>query len=171
MFKNIERRNYYLCKKSDMKSTVSTKQSEVTKKWILIDASNLVVGRLAAFVANRLRGKHLPSYTPHVDDGDNVIIINAEKIHFTGNKFSDKVYYKHTGFPGGIKSTTPEKILEGKFPERVLQKAIRRMMPTGPLSNTQFGNLKVYSGPDHPHEAQKPEIIDVSSLNNKNVKR
>lgn len=154
-----------------MKSTVSTKQSEVTKKWILIDASNLVVGRLAAFVANRLRGKHLPSYTPHVDDGDNVIIINAEKIHFTGNKFSDKIYYKHTGFPGGIKSTTPEKILEGKFPERVLQKAIRRMMPTGPLSNTQFGNLKVYSGPDHPHEAQKPEIIDVSSLNNKNVKR
>ncbi|RPF90490.1 MAG: 50S ribosomal protein L13 [Rhizobiales bacterium TMED168] len=154
-----------------MKSTVSTKQSEVTKKWILIDASNLVVGRLAAFVANRLRGKHLPSYTPHVDDGDNVIIVNAEKIHFTGNKFSDKVYYKHTGFPGGIKSTTPEKILEGKFPERVLQKAIRRMMPTGPLSNTQFGNLKVYSGPDHPHEAQKPEIIDVSSLNNKNVKR
>ena len=154
-----------------MKSTVSTKQSEVTKKWILIDASNLVVGRLAAFVANRLRGKHLPSYTPHVDDGDNVIIINAEKIHFTGNKFSDKVYYKHTGFPGGIKSTTPEKIIEGKFPERVLQKAIRRMMPTGPLSNTQFGNLKVYSGPDHPHEAQKPEIIDVSSLNNKNVKR
>ena len=144
-----------------MKSTVSTKQSEVTKKWILIDASNLVVGRLAAFVANRLRGKHLPSYTPHVDDGDNVIIINAEKIHFTGNKFSDKVYYKHTGFPGGIKSTTPEKILEGKFPERVLQKAIRRMMPTGPLSNTQFGNLKVYSGPDHPHEAQKPEILSL----------
>ena len=154
-----------------MKTTISTKQSEVTKKWILIDASNLVVGRLAAFVANRLRGKHLPSYTPHVDDGDNVIIINAEKIHFTGSKFSNKIYYKHTGFPGGIKSTTPEKILEGKFPERVLQKAIRRMMPTGPLSNTQFSNLKVYSGPDHPHEAQKPEIIDVSSLNNKNVKR
>lgn len=154
-----------------MKTTISTKQSEVTKKWILIDASNLVVGRLAAFVANRLRGKHLPSYTPHVDDGDNVIIINAEKIHFTGNKFSNKVYYKHTGYPGGIKSTTPEKILEGKFPERVLQKAIRRMMPTGPLSNTQFSNLKVYSGPDHPHGAQKPEIIDVSSLNNKNVKR
>ena len=154
-----------------MKTTISTKQSEVAKKWILIDASNLVVGRLAAFVANRLRGKHLPSYTPHVDDGDNVIIINAEKIHFTGNKFTNKVYYKHTGYPGGIKSTTPEKILEGKFPERVLQKAIRRMMPTGPLSNTQFSNLKVYSGPDHPHEAQKPEIIDVSSLNNKNVKR
>lgn len=154
-----------------MKTTISTKQSEVTKKWILIDASNLVVGRLAAFIANRLRGKHLPSYTPHVDDGDNVIIINAEKIHFTGNKFSNKVYYKHTGYPGGIKSTTPEKILEGKFPERVLQKAIRRMMPTGPLSNTQFSNLKVYSGPDHPHGAQKPEIIDVSSLNNKNVKR
>ena len=154
-----------------MKSTVSTKQSEVTKKWILIDASNLVVGRLAAFVANRLRGKHLPSYTPHVDDGDNVIIFIAEKILVTGNKVSDEVYYKHRGFPGGIKSTTPEKILEGKFPERVLQKAIRRMMPTGPLSNTQFGNLKVYSGPDHPHEAQKPEIIDVSSLNNKNVKR
>ena len=98
-------------------------------------------------------------------------IINADKVHFTGSKLSDKIYYKHTGYPGGIKSTTPEKILGGKFPERVLQKAIRRMMPSGPLSNTQFGNLKVYAGPEHPHEAQKPEIIDVSSLNNKNVKR
>ena len=155
----------------DMKTTISTKQSEVNKKWILIDASNLVVGRLAAFVANRLRGKHLPSYTPHVDDGDNVIIINADKVHFTGSKLSDKIYYKHTGYPGGIKSSTPEKILGGKFPERVLQNAIRRMMPTGPLSNTQFGNLKVYAGSEHPHEAQKPEVIDVSALNNKNVKR
>ena len=154
-----------------MKTTVSTKQSEVNKKWILIIASNLVVGRLAAFVANRLRGKHLPSYTPHVDDGDNVIIINADKIHFTGNKLTEKVYYKHTGYPGGIKSTTPEKILGGKFPERVLKKAIRRMMPTGPLSNTQFSNLKVYAGSEHPHEAQKPEVVDVSILNNKNVKR
>ena len=98
-------------------------------------------------------------------------IINADKVHFTGRKLSDKVYYKHTGYPGGIKSTTPEKILGGKFPERVLQKAIRRMMPTGPLSNMQFGNLKVYAGSEHPHEAQKPEVIDVSALNNKNVKR
>ena len=154
-----------------MKTTVSTKQSEINKKWILIDASNLVVGRLAAFVANRLRGKHLPSYTPHIDDGDNVIIINADKIHFTGNKLTEKVYYKHTGYPGGIKSTTPEKILGGKFPERVLQKAIRRMMPAGPLSNKQFSNLKVYAGSEHPHEAQKPEVVDVSILNNKNVKR
>jgi len=154
-----------------MKTTVSTNHTEITKKWILIDATDLVVGRLAAFIANRLRGKHLPSFTPHVDDGDFVIIINAEKIHFTGNKFLDKKYYKHTGYPGGIKSTTPEKILAGKFPERVIQKAVRRMMPTGPLSNTQFGNLKVYAGSEHPHEAQKPEAIDVSSLNNKNVKR
>ena len=144
-----------------MKTTISTKQSEVNKKWILIDASNLVVGRLAAFVANRLRGKHLPSYTPHVDDGDNVIIINADKVHFTGSKLSDKIYYKHTGYPGGIKSTTPEKILGGKFPERVLQKAIRRMMPTGPLSSTQFGNLKVYAGSEHPHGAQKLSLIHI----------
>ena len=144
-----------------MKTTISTKQSEVNKKWILIDATNLVVGRLSAFVANRLRGKHLPSYTPHVDDGDNVIIINADKVHFTGSKLSEKVYYKHTGYPGGIKSTTPEKILGGKFPERVLQKAIRRMMPTGPLSNTQFGNLKVYAGSEHPHEAQKLSLIHI----------
>ena len=142
-----------------MKTTVSTKHTEITKKWILIDATDLVVGRLAAFVANRLRGKHLPSFTP------------PEKIHFTGNKFLDKKYYKHTGFPGGIKSTTPEKILAGKFPERIIQKAVRRMLPSGPLSNTQFGNLKVYAGSVHPHEAQKPEVIDVSSLNNKNVKR
>ena len=155
----------------DMKTTVSTKHTEEKKKWIMIDATNLVVGRLAAFVASRLRGKHLPSFTPHVDDGDFVVIFNAEKIHFTGNKFIDKKYYKHTGYPGGIKSTTPEKILEGKFPERVMEKAIRRMLPSGPLANTQFSNLKVYAGPDHPHEAQKPELIDVSSLNNKNVKR
>ena len=147
-----------------MKSTVSTKQSEVTKKWILIDASNLVVGRLAAFVANRLRGKHLPSYTPHVDDGDNVIIINAEKIHFTGNKFSDKVYYKHTGFPGGIKSTTPEKILEGKFPDRVIRLAVKRMIPKGPLGRQQFSNMKVYNGSSHPHDAQAPEKFNISEI-------
>ena len=152
-------------------NTISTKDIDVKKKWILIDATDVVVGRLASFVANRLRGKHLASYTPHVDDGDNVIIINAEKIHFTGNKFVDKKYYKHTGYPGGIKSTTPEKILESKFPERILQKAIRRMMPSGPLSNKQFNNLMIYSGEEHPHKAQKPVIIDFKDINNKNIKR
>ena len=154
-----------------IKQTSSLRKEDVNKKWVLIDADGIVLGRLASKVSMILRGKHKASYTPHADCGDHVIIINADKVHFTGSKLSDKIYYKHTGYPGGIKSTTPEKILGGKFPERVLQKAIRRMMPTGPLSNAQFGNLKVYAGSEHPHEAQKPEVIDVSALNNKNVKR
>ena len=117
-------------------TTISTKQSDIEKKWILIDATDVVVGRLASFIAKRLRGKHLASFTPHVDDGDNVVVVNAEKIHFTGNKLSDKKYYKHTGYPGGIKMQTPEDILSSKFPERILKKAVERMMPSGPLANT-----------------------------------
>ena len=149
-------------------NTYSAKPAEVEKKWVLIDADGLVVGRLASLVANRLRGKHKPTYTPHIDCGDNIIIVNAEKIALTGAKRENKIYYRHTGYPGGIKSTTPEKVLEGKFPERVLELAIKRMLPGGPLSRQQMKNLKIYAGPEHPHEAQKPEILDVAALNSKN---
>ena len=153
-----------------MKTTISTKQSEVNKKWILIDATNLVVGRLSAFVANRLRGKHLPSYTPHVDDGDNVIIINADKVHFTGSKLSEKVYYKHTGYPGGIKVTTPEKLHEKK-PGETLKLAVKRMLPGGVLGRKQLTKLKIYTGSEHPHAAQNPKVIELDKLNNKNIAR
>jgi len=148
--------------------TFSAKTAEVEKKWILIDAEGMVVGRLAAFIANHLRGKHLPTYTPHIDTGDNVIVINADKVVFTGRKYENKKYYWHTGHPGGIKERTARAILEGRFPERVLEKAVQRMMPGGPLSNKQLKNLKVYAGPNHPHEAQTPELVDVKGLNAKN---
>jgi large subunit ribosomal protein L13 len=138
------------------------------KKWILIDADGLVVGRLASLVAKRLRGKHLPSFTPHVDDGDNVIIVNADKVVFTGRKRQDKKYYWHTGWIGGIKERTARAILEGKFPERVVEKAVERMMPDGPLARKQLKNLRVYAGAAHPHEAQQPEKLDVAALNRKN---
>ena len=151
--------------------TKFVKKSEIENNWYEIDAKNAVVGRLASFIAKRLRGKHLASFTPHVDDGDNVVVINAEKIHFTGNKLSDKKYYKHTGYPGGIKMQTPEDILSSKFPERILKKAVERMMPSGPLANKQLKNLKIYSGSDHPHESQKPELLDFKSMNEKNGKR
>jgi large subunit ribosomal protein L13 len=150
--------------------TFSQKPAEVEKKWILIDAENLVVGRLASLVANRLRGKHKATFTPHVDDGDNVIIINADKVAFTGKKRADKKYYWHTGHPGGIKERTARDILEGRFPERVLEKAIERMIPRGPLGRRQMKNLKVYAGADHPHTAQQPETLDVAALNKKNVR-
>jgi large subunit ribosomal protein L13 len=136
----------------------------------MIDAEGLVVGRLAALIAIRLRGKHKPSYTPHMDCGDNVIVVNADKVRFTGNKRDQKTYYWHTGFPGGIKSRTADKLLDGKFPERVLMKAVQRMMPGGPLTRRQLSNLKVYAGQEHPHEAQKPELLDVASLNKKNTR-
>lgn len=148
--------------------TVSVKESDVEKKWLLIDAEGLVVGRLASLIAARLRGKHKPSFTPHVDCGDNVIVVNAEKLVFTGNKRQDKTYYWHTGYPGGIKSREAHQILDGKYPERVLQKAVSRMMPGGPLSRRQLKNLKIYVGSEHPHEAQQPEKFDVASLNSKN---
>jgi large subunit ribosomal protein L13 len=149
-------------------NTHVTKPADVTKKWILIDADGLVVGRLASLVAKRLRGKHLPSFTPHVDDGDNVIIINADKVVLTGRKRQDKTYYWHTGHIGGIKERTARAILEGKFPERVVEKAVERMMPDGPLARKQLKNLRVYAGAAHPHEAQQPEKLDVAALNRKN---
>jgi large subunit ribosomal protein L13 len=148
--------------------TFSAKPAEITKKWIVIDATGLVVGRLATLVAMRLRGKHLPTYTPHVDCGDHVIIVNAEKVVFTGRKREDKVYYHHTGFIGGIKEKSAKSILEGRFPERIVEKAVERMIPRGPLGRVQFGNLRVYAGSEHPHEAQQPEAFDVGALNRKN---
>jgi large subunit ribosomal protein L13 len=149
-------------------STFSAKPAEIEKKWVMIDAAGLVVGRLATLVAMRLRGKHLPIFTPHVDCGDNVIIINAAKIVLTGKKREQKIYYRHTGYIGGIKERTARSILEGKFPERVVEKAVQRMLPQGPLGRRQLGNLRVYPGPDHPHAAQKPESIDIGAMNRKN---
>jgi large subunit ribosomal protein L13 len=150
--------------------TFSAKPAEVEKKWVVIDGTGLVVGRLATIVAMRLRGKHKASYTPHVDDGDNVIIVNAEKVVLTGRKLNDKVYYHHTGFIGGIKERTARFYLEGRFPERVVEKAVQRMLPRGPLGRRQFGNLRVYKGPEHPHSAQNPEPLNVAAMNRKNVR-
>lgn len=148
--------------------TYSAKPSEVERKWLLIDAEDVVLGRLAAVVADRLRGKHKPMYTPHIDCGDNVIIVNAEKVKLTGRKRTDKVYYWHTGYPGGIKSRTADKILDGQHPERVIEAAVRRMLPGGPLSRQQLKKLKIYAGPEHKHEAQSPEAVDIAALNAKN---
>ncbi|MBR1120613.1 50S ribosomal protein L13 [Bradyrhizobium lablabi] len=150
--------------------TFSAKPAEVQKKWVVIDAKGLVVGRLATLVAMRLRGKHLPTYTPHVDCGDNVIIVNAAHVVLTGRKRDQKVYYKHTGFIGGIKERSAKQILEGRFPERVVEKAIERMIPRGPLGRVQMGNLRVYPGAEHPHEAQNPEKVDIASMNRKNMR-
>ena len=154
--------------KALMKTTRSVTPAEVEKKWHLIDADGLVVGRVASIIANILRGKHKPSFTPHMDCGDNVIVINAEKVRFTGKKMGDKVYYRHTGYAGGIKEQRPRQILEGRFPERVLEKAVERMIPRGPLGRQQMRNLRVFKGTDHPHEAQNPEILDVAGMNRKN---
>ena len=151
-------------------TTYSAKPAEVEKKWVLIDGQGLVVGRLASIIAMRLRGKHKPTYTPHVDDGDNVIVVNAEKVVLTGRKLQQKVYYHHTGFIGGIKERTAKAIFEGRFPERIVEKAVERMLPRGPLGRVQFGNLRVYPGAEHPHEAQKPEKLDVAAMNRKNVR-
>jgi len=150
--------------------TYSAKPAEIQKKWILIDAKGLVVGRLATLVAMRLRGKHLPTYTPHVDCGDNVIIVNAAKVVLTGRKREHKVHHNYTGYIGGIKERSAKAILEGRFPERVVEKAVERMLPRGPLGRMQFGNLRVYAGAEHPHEAQQPETVDVASMNRKNMR-
>jgi large subunit ribosomal protein L13 len=152
---------------TDMKS-FSAKPAEVEKKWVMIDADGLVVGRLAALVALRLRGKHKPTFTPHVDCGDNVIVINAAKAVLTGRKVEQKVYYKHTGYIGGIKERTAKSILTGRFPERVVEKAVERMLPRGPLGRRQFANLRVYPHDKHPHDAQQPEKIDIAAMNRKN---
>jgi len=151
-------------------STYSAKPAEVEKKWVVIDANGLVVGRLASIVALRLRGKHKPTFTPHVDCGDNVIIINAAKAVLTGRKLEKKVYHHHTGFIGGIKERTAKSIMEGRFPERVVEKAVQRMLPRGPLGRQQFGNLRVYPGAEHPHAAQNPEPIDIAAMNRKNAR-
>ncbi len=151
--------------------TYSAKPAEVEKKWLLVDAEDLVLGRMAALVATRLRGKHKPMFTPHIDCGDNVIVINAEKVALTGNKLANEKFYWHTGYPGGIKERTLGAILEGKHPERLVLKAVQRMLPRGPLGRQQFKNLRVYVGPDHPHEAQRPETLDIASLNPKNVRK
>ena len=149
-------------------TTYAAKPADIEKKWVLIDGAGLVVGRLATIVAMRLRGKHKPTYTPHVDDGDNVVIVNAEKVVLTGRKRDQKVYYHHSGYIGGIKERTAKSILEGKHPERVVEKAVERMLPRGPLGRRQFGNLRVYPGPDHPHAAQQPEPLDIAAMNRKN---
>ncbi|MEW5963300.1 MAG: 50S ribosomal protein L13 [Pseudomonadota bacterium] len=148
--------------------TYIPKLGEVDKKWIVIDADGLVVGRLAALIATRLKGKHKAIYTPHMDCGDNVIVVNAEKVVFTGRKYEDKIYHHHTGFPGGVKARTPRQIIEGKFPERVIEKAVERMLKRGPLQRKLMRNLKVYKGAEHPHAAQSPVALDVAKLNRKN---
>lgn len=149
--------------------TYTAKPAEIEKKWILIDAEGIVLGRLASIIAMRLRGKHKASFTPHMDMGDNVIVINADKVQLTGNK-RNKPNYWHTGYPGGIKSRTTGQILEGKFPERVVMQAVKRMLPGGSLSRQQMTNLRVYAGAEHPHEAQQPETLDLRAMNKKNTR-
>jgi large subunit ribosomal protein L13 len=148
--------------------TYSIKPSEIEKKWLIVDAEDVILGRLASQVAMRLRGKHKPSFTPHMDCGDNVIVINAEKVQLTGNKREQDIFYWHTGYPGGIKQRSKGQILEGKHPERVVEKAVERMLPKGPLGRQVMSNLRVYAGTEHPHEAQKPEVLDVAGMNAKN---
>ena len=150
--------------------TFSAKPSNIEKKWIILDAEGIILGRLASIIAVRLRGKHKASFTPHMDMGDNVIVVNADKIKLSGKKRTEKIYYWHTGYPGGIKSRTAEDILDGKFPERIITKAVQRMLPGGPLSRRQMTNLRVYAGSEHPHEAQNPERLDVKAMNPKNTR-
>jgi large subunit ribosomal protein L13 len=150
------------------KITRSIKPAEVEKNWHLIDADGLVLGRVAVIIANILRGKHKPSYTPHVDCGDHVVVINAGKVRLTGNKRANKVYYKHTGYAGGIKEITAAKVLDGRFPERVLEKAVERMVPRGPLGRDQMRALHLYAGAEHPHGGTQPQPLDVASRNRKN---
>lgn len=149
-------------------TTISLKPSEVDKHWTLIDAEGLVLGRLASIIAQRLRGKHKPQFTPHVDCGDNVVVVNAEKVKLTGNKAVQDIFYKHTGFPGGIKGRSKGQILAGAHPERVIEKAVERMITRGPLQRKQMGHLHVYAGPAHPHDGQQPKTLDVAALNPKN---
>ena len=144
--------------------TFSAKPSDIEKKWWLIDADGLVLGRLATIVAKYLRGKHKTTFTPHMDCGDNIVVINAEKVKLTGSKRTAKTYYWHTGHPGGIKSRSARQIIEGKFPDRVIRMAVKRMIPKGPLGSTQLSNMKVYAGSNHPHEAQAPEILNISEM-------
>ena len=150
------------------KQTRSLKPAEVSKTWVVVDADGLVLGRLAAIVANRLRGKHKPQFTPHVDCGDHVVVVNAEKVRVTGNKAEQSVFYWHTGYPGGIKGRSVRQRLESRFPERVVEKAVERMITRGPLGRRQMKNLHVYAGPEHPHAGQQPAALDVAAMNRKN---
>ena len=150
--------------------TVFANAGNVRGDWFLVDASGKTLGRLASQIAHRLKGKHKAIYSPHVDTGDHIVVVNAEKIRVTGRKLTDKIYYHHTGYIGGIKERTAKHILEGRFPERVVEKAVQRMLPHGPLGRQQFGNLRVYKGPDHPHTAQQPEKLDIAAMNRKNVR-
>ncbi len=150
--------------------TFTATPADIDKKWILIDAEGVVLGRLASIVAMRLRGKHKASFTPHMDMGDNVIIINADKVQLTGRKRADKRHYWHTGHPGGIKNRTAGQILEGAHPERLVTLAVKRMLPGNRLSRKQMTNLRVYAGAEHPHEAQSPEVLDVKAMNSKNTR-
>jgi large subunit ribosomal protein L13 len=143
----------------------------VGRRWLLIDATDLVLGRLASTVANILRGKHKAAFTPHNDCGDHVVIVNAEKIFLTGNKLKNKMYYRHSGYPGGLKETTAEKVINGRYPDRVIRKAVERMIPSGPLGRQVLRKLHVYAGSEHPHSAQQPEVFDFAILNSKNKKR
>jgi large subunit ribosomal protein L13 len=150
--------------------TYTATPAEIDKKWVIIDAEGVVLGRLAAIVANRLRGKHKATYTPHMDMGDHVIVINADKVQLTGKKRTEKTYWRHTGYPGGIKSKTADEILDGKYPERVVTLAVKRMLPGNKLARQQMTNLRVYAGTEHPHEAQEPEVLDVKAMNPKNTR-
>ena len=151
-----------------MKTTLSLNPAEVTKGWVLIDADGLVLGRLAALVANRLRGKHKPQFTPHVDCGDNVVIVNARRVRVTGNKAEQSIFYYHTGYPGGIKGRSIRQRLDSQHPERVIEKAVERMITRGPLQRRQMKHLYVYAGPEHPHSGQQPQPLDVGAMNRKN---
>lgn len=148
--------------------TYTLKPTDLDKKWLLIDANGLVLGRLAAVIADRLRGKHKPTYTANMDCGDHVIVVNAEKVQLTGNKAKDSMFRWYTGFPGGLKERSKGAILTGKHPERVIMKAVERMVPRGPLGRRVMGHLRVYAGPSHPHEAQNPKALDVGAMNRKN---
>ena len=151
--------------------TFSLKKEDIKKKWLLIDAKDAVLGRLAVQSANILRGKNKPNYTPNQDCGDNLVIINADQVHLTGNKSSDKIYYRHTGYPGGIKETNPSKMKAKNKSNDIIKLAIKRMIPKGPLGRQQLSNCKIYSGEEHSHTAQQPQKVDFENLNNKNVKR
>ncbi len=150
--------------------TYSAKAADIESKWYLIDAEDVVLGRLASLCARILRGKHKPIFTPHVDCGDGVVVVNAERVALTGNKLTDKVYYRHTGYPGGIRSVTPEKLIADGKAERIVMKAVERMLPKTKLGRRQITKLRVYSGPDHPHQAQNPERLDLASMNRKNMR-
>ncbi|MCR5224888.1 MAG: 50S ribosomal protein L13 [Alphaproteobacteria bacterium] len=151
--------------------TFSLRTDQIKKDWVVVDAKDMILGRLSAVIASYLRGKHKPEFTPSMDCGDYVVVINADKVQVTGNKMDDHVFYWHTGYPGGIKQRTLRERLNSKFPERVISKAVERMLPKGPLGRQMLRNLKIYSGENHPHAAQQPKVLDVASMNAKNVKR